>query len=176
MKLSSKVLVLNLDYNPITVCSVQRAFLLVFLEKADILRENQKNRLRTVNHSYPMPSVIKLKSYVSIPYKGVMLNRDNIFKRDRNACVYCGSKKDLTLDHVVPKARGGKTSWTNLVTACKRCNASKGDYTPEEAGLKLPYAPFKPSYIMFLKTFAGYDYQDWMPFLNGGDYTGLRAG
>ncbi|MGF1636794.1 MAG: HNH endonuclease [Cyclobacteriaceae bacterium] len=176
MNINSKVLVLNLDYNPITVCSVQRAFLLVFLEKAELIRENSKYSLHSINSTYAMPSVIKLKRYVSIPFKGVMLTRENIFKRDSMQCVYCGAKKELTLDHVVPKARGGRSTWTNLVTACKRCNAAKGDFTPEEAGLKLPYAPYKPSYIVFLRNFAGYHYDDWLPFLGGENLSDLKVG
>jgi len=161
-----KVLVLNLDYSPITVCTIQRAFLLVYLEKADLIMENQQLQLHTITKTFPMPAVIKLKRYIKIPYRGVMLSRDNIFKRDGYKCLYCESKKDLTIDHVIPKARGGKTVWNNLATACKHCNAKKGDFAPEEVGMKLPYLPFKPSYLMFLREFSGYDFEEWKPFLN----------
>ncbi len=160
-----KVLVLNMDFSPITICTVQRAFLLVFLNKADMVSKNQEMMLHTISTTYPMPSVIKLKRYINIPYRGVMLSRDNIFKRDGYKCLYCGSKKDLTLDHVLPKARGGKTTWNNLATACKPCNSKKGDYLPEETDMILPYQPFKPSYVMFLREFSGYDYNEWKPYL-----------
>ena len=160
-----KVLVLNMDFSPITICTVQRAFLLVFLNKAELISKNQSMDLHTVSATFPMPSVIKLKRYINIPYRGVMLSRDNIFKRDGYKCLYCGSKKDLTLDHVLPKARGGKTSWNNLATACKPCNSKKGDYLPEEMRMNLPYRPFKPSYVMFLREFSGYDYMEWKPYL-----------
>ena len=170
-----KVLVLNLDFSPITVCTVQRAFLLVYLHKADLISENSDYKLHTVTNTFPMPSVIKLKRYINVPYRGVMLSRDNIFKRDGYQCVYCGSNKDLTLDHVVPKSLGGKTSWKNLATACKRCNTSKGDYTPEKAEMKMSHYPFKPSCIMFLREFSGYDYEEWKPYLNVKEYPDAQA-
>lgn len=170
-----KVLVLNLDYSPLTVCTIQRAFLLVYLQKADLITKNSRFDLHTISRTFPMPSVIKLKRYINIPYRSVMLTRENVFKRDGHRCMYCGSNKDLTIDHVIPKARGGKTKWNNLVTACKKCNSSKGDFSPREAGLKLPYQPFKPSYIMFLRDFSGYDIEEWKPFLDIGDIPDARA-
>lgn len=95
-----------------------------------------------------------------------MLSRQNIFKRDAHKCLYCGSKKDLTLDHVLPKSRGGASNWTNLATACKKCNSIKGDRTPEEAEMPLIILPFKPSYIMFVRNFSGFTSADWIQYLN----------
>jgi 5-methylcytosine-specific restriction endonuclease McrA len=163
---NSRVLVLNQDYSAITVCSVQKAFLLVFLKKAELITAAQHAGLRTVSKEYPMPSVVRLINYVSIPYKGVMLTRQNVFKRDGHSCQYCGSEKDLTLDHLIPRSKGGKSSWNNLVTACKRCNARKGDFTPEQAGLQLRIKPFRPSYVMFIRDFSGGVSSDWEPFLS----------
>jgi 5-methylcytosine-specific restriction endonuclease McrA len=163
--MARKVLVLNADYSAISVCTVPKAFLLVYLNKAELLRNDDKVRLRTVSDSYPLPSVIKLNNYVKVPYKGVVLNRRNIFKRDGNKCTYCGSGRDLTLDHVLPKSRGGKTNWDNLVTACKRCNGRKGDFTPEEARMSMSKIPFKPSFITFLREFSGTTSEKWTPFL-----------
>ncbi len=160
-----KVLVLNSDYSALSICTVPKAFLLVYLEKADLIAESPTAQLHTINATYPMPSVIRLHKYVHVPYKGVMLNRQNVFRRDGNRCVYCGSHEDLTLDHLHPKSKGGKTNWDNLVTACRRCNSRKGDYTPEEAGLNLPRKPFKPSFIMFLRDFSGSLEESWVPFL-----------
>jgi 5-methylcytosine-specific restriction endonuclease McrA len=113
-----------------------------------------------------MPSVIKLKRYAHVPYKGVILSRENIFRRDSYECQYCGNGKELTLDHVIPKAKGGSTTWSNLVTACKHCNSKKGDFSPEEAGLELKMKPFRPSYVMFIRDFSGYAYDEWLPYLN----------
>jgi len=161
-----KALVLNLDYTPISVCNVQRAFLLVYLRKAELVKANSNHKLHTINDTYSMPAVIKLSRYVNVPYKGVVLSRDNVFKRDGFKCQYCGDKKELTLDHLIPKAKGGKTSWNNLVTACKTCNSKKGNYTLEEAGLQLTFRPFRPSYIMYLKDLSGNNYDEWKPFLN----------
>lgn len=112
-----------------------------------------------------MPAVIRLNKYVNVPYKGVSLTRQNIFRRDNFECQYCGSKKDLTLDHVEPRSKGGKSVWNNLVTACKRCNAKKGDFAPEKAGMALKSRPFKPSYILFLRDLSGMLCEEWKPFL-----------
>src|SRR5690606_31121244 len=132
----SRVLVLNQDYSPLMVCSVERAFVLVYLKKSELVKSANGHRLRSVSQSFPMPSVIRLNRYVNAPYKGVTLTRQNIFKRDNLECQYCGTRRALTIDHVFPKGRRGLDTWTNLGTACKKCNAKKGDYTPEEA--KMP--------------------------------------
>jgi 5-methylcytosine-specific restriction endonuclease McrA len=163
--MSRKVLVLNADYSALSICTVPKAFLLVYLDKAELVVDSPKGMLRTVDKTYPLPSVIRLNHYVSLPFKGVMLSRQNVFRRDGNKCIYCGSQDDLTLDHVLPKSRGGKTNWDNLVTACRRCNSRKGDQTPEEMGFSLPKKPYKPSFIMFLRDFAGSIEENWLPFL-----------
>jgi 5-methylcytosine-specific restriction endonuclease McrA len=162
----TRVLVLNQDFSPLMVCSVERAFILVFLNKSEMIRSANGYKLHSVSHSYPMPSVIRLNRYVNAPYKGVTLTRQNIFKRDNFECQYCGTKRDLTLDHVQPSSKGGKHSWTNLVTACKRCNARKGDYMPEQAGMELKRKPLKPSYAIFLKENAGFNQHEWDEFLD----------
>lgn len=161
-----KALVLNLDYSPITVCTVQRAFLLVYLRKAELVKANNTYFFHTVSDTFSMPSVIKLIKYVNVPYKGVGLNRENVFKRDGFKCQYCGTENELTLDHLVPKAKGGKTSWNNLITACKSCNSIKGNYSPKEVGLQLSYHPYRPSYIMYLKNLSGNRFEEWEPYLN----------
>ena len=161
----SRVLVLNYDFSPISVCSVQRAFLLVFLEKAEMLADARGIMLHSVSAAYPMPAVIRLRRYINIPYKGVLLTRQNVFKRDDYTCQYCGTHKDLTLDHVIPRSKRGKSSWSNLVTACKRCNARKGDFTPEAAGLRLRKKPVRPSYLDFLRHNSGLYQEEWGPYL-----------
>lgn len=160
------VLVLNQDYSPLTVCSVQRAFMLVFLEKADLVEEIKDQHLRSISRTFPFPSVVKIKKYVHIPYKGVVMSRHNIFKRDGGKCQYCGTNRDLTLDHVIPRSKGGKSTWTNLVTACKKCNSLKGDYSLEKAGLQLPRKPVKPSYLTFLRMNREIYREEWNTYLN----------
>ncbi|MCC5920876.1 MAG: HNH endonuclease [Cyclobacteriaceae bacterium] len=161
----NNVLVLNLDYSPISVCSVERAFLLIFLGKAEPLANYESQSLRSVSQKFNAPAVIKIRRYVNIPYKGVMLSRQNIFKRDNQTCQYCGSKKDLTLDHVIPRSKGGKSTWNNLVTACKKCNSLKGDMLLEESPVKLKTLPYKPGYGVFLQDFSGQSNKEWEPFL-----------
>jgi 5-methylcytosine-specific restriction endonuclease McrA len=160
-----KALVLNQDYSPISICSIQRAFVLVFMEKVDMVETFNGNKFHTINNAYPVPAVIRLQRYINIPYKSVELTRNNIFKRDNFECQYCESNKELTLDHLIPRSKGGKSTWKNLVTACKSCNSVKGDVSPEAVGFALKADPFKPSYIMFLRDFSGYRYEEWMPFL-----------
>lgn len=163
--MNNRVLVLNQDYSPLMVCSVERAFVLVFLNKSEMVRSANGHQLRSISLAYPMPSVIRLNRYVNAPYKGVNLTRQNVFKRDNFECQYCGTKKELTLDHVMPSSRGGKHAWTNLVTACKRCNAKKGDYTLEESGMYLFRKPYKPSYALFLRDINGMKQGEWDEFL-----------
>ena len=130
-----------------------------------MVSEVKERKLRSINHSFPFPSVIKIKYYINIPYKGVVMTRQNIFKRDSGKCQYCGTTKDLTIDHVIPRSRGGKSTWTNLVTACKKCNSKKSDFTLEKVGMKLQKAPIKPSYLSFLKMNLAKNREDWLPYL-----------
>lgn len=162
----NSVLVLNQDYSPLTVCSVQRAFTLMFLNKAELLSSLKDKKLRSVNNSFPFPSVIKINKYINIPYKGVLMSRHNIFKRDESQCQYCGSSRNLTIDHIIPRSKGGKSTWTNLVTACHSCNSKKGDSTLEKIGMKLLRKPIKPSYTSFLKTSHKAFISDWNRFLD----------
>jgi 5-methylcytosine-specific restriction endonuclease McrA len=160
-----KSLVLNQDFRPISVCSIQRAFVLVFMNKVEMVSSFNGTKFHTVDQEYHIPAVVRLHSYVSVPYRGVELSRQNIFKRDNYECQYCGSENDLSIDHVLPRSRGGGSNWKNLVTACKPCNARKGDYTPDEADMPLTQKPFKPSYIMFLRHFSGFEFEEWRPYL-----------
>ena len=160
-----QVLVLNQDYQALSICSVERAFILVYLRKAELVHHNANISLHTVSQSYLMPTISRLYNYVRVPYKKVSLTRTNVFRRDNSRCQYCGSHHFLTLDHVVPRSRGGKDTWENLTTACQACNTRKGDMSPEEAGLSLSRPPFRPSYIMYLRDFTGKIHEEWKPFL-----------
>lgn len=165
-RMEKKVLVLNLDHTPMAVVTVQKALVLTLLEKATSLANFDYLRIRTVDREFFYPAVIQLYEYKNVPYKGVMLNRVNLYKRDHMTCQYCGSKKNLTIDHVVPKSKGGKTNWNNLVTACHRCNTLKGNKTLEQVGLKLTRQPFKPSLDYFLAAYAERHAEEWLPFLH----------
>ncbi|NVJ85821.1 MAG: HNH endonuclease [Algoriphagus sp.] len=164
--MEKRVLVLNLDHSPVAVVSVQKAIVLTLLEKATVLTAYEFLQIRTIRQTFDYPAVIRLNQYKNIPYRGVLLNRNNLFRRDNGECQYCGSKRHLTVDHVLPRSKGGKTSWTNLVTACNRCNVNKGDKTPEEAGMPLKSNPFKPTLTYFLADYAERHASEWLPFLN----------
>ncbi|MEM6263033.1 MAG: HNH endonuclease [Bacteroidota bacterium] len=163
--MGAKVLVLNQNYQAIGVCAVERAFGLIFLQKAEMLSEVPGERLRTVNREFEFPSIIRLYRYISLPYKQVNLSRTNIFKRDNYSCLYCNSKENLTIDHVIPRSQGGRDTWENLATACQKCNSKKGNMTPEEAGMEMRHQPFRPSFVMFLGNFSGKVRDDWKPYL-----------
>lgn len=163
--MEKRVLVLNLDHTPVAVVPVQKAIVLVLMEKANCLSTYELLKIRTVSRSFEYPAVIRLVAYKSIPYKGVLLNRNNLFRRDNGECQYCGNKRHLTIDHVIPRSKGGKTNWTNLVTACHRCNVNKGDKSPEQAGLTLRKEPFRPSLSYFLAEYAERQAAEWLPFL-----------
>lgn len=158
-------MVLNLDHSPVAVVTVQKALVLTFLDKVSCLSFYESLVVRTVSREFRYPAVLRLNQYKTIPYKGVLLNRANLFRRDSNECQYCGSKKQLTIDHILPRSKGGKTNWTNLITACHRCNVAKGDKTPEQAGMVLKSQPFRPSLGFFLAEYAERHAEEWMPFL-----------
>lgn len=164
--MEKKVLVLNLDHSPIGIVSVQKGLVLTILDKATSLAHFEYLRIRTVSRDFLYPAVIRLYEYKTIPHKGVMLNRNNLFKRDGNSCQYCGSGKNLTIDHVIPRSKGGKTEWKNLVTACHRCNTYKGDKTPEQVNMRLSQQPFRPTLPFFLAEYAERHAEEWLPFIN----------
>ncbi len=164
--MEKRVLVLNLDHSPVSVVNVQKAIVLCLMNKANCLSNYELLKIRTVTQSFDYPAVIRLNQYKNIPYKGVMLTRNNLFRRDKGECLYCGSTKQLTVDHVVPRSKGGKSNWTNLATACHRCNVKKGDKLPDQVGMKLSKEPFKPSLSYFIVDYAEKNAEEWIPFLS----------
>lgn len=163
--MNGHVLVLNQDYSALTVCSVQRAIVLMHLQKVHLVEAIDGKAVRSPSTRMPYPSIVRLKAYARIPYKKVMLSRKNVLKRDHHTCQYCGSRDRLTIDHILPKSRGGRDTWENLVAACVTCNNRKGDMTPEEAGMELNRTPFRPSYVMFIRDFVGNLDDTWKPYL-----------
>lgn len=141
---ASAVLVLNQNYEPLNVCNVRRALVLLLRGKAEVV-EASDEELHSSRMSIRLPSVIRMVYYVRRPRPRVRLSRREIFERDGWSCVYCGmAGRDLTLDHVVPRHRGGEHSWANLVSACKSCNHRKAGLTPEEAHMPLRREPNEP--------------------------------
>jgi CRISPR/Cas system Type II protein with McrA/HNH and RuvC-like nuclease domain len=140
------VLVLNFDYTPLNVTSVRRGFVLVDKGKAEIVKADE-NPIQTGYRTFVRPVIIRLLNYIRHFSRGLRPNRNRIYKRDGYECVYCGSHKNLTLDHVVPKSKGGTNDWTNLVTSCIKCNLKKADKTPEEARMTMKHKPHIPTLI-----------------------------
>ena len=147
MSLSRSVLVLNASYEAVRVCSARRAFVLVF-KGAAVVEEVSQYKVHTDKIDIPIPDVIRLVRYRRVPRSSRAVSRKGILLRDQMTCQYCGSVLpvgDLTLDHVVPRSRGGHSTWENLVACCFPCNNKKGDRTPVEAGMTLLKRPVQIS-------------------------------
>ncbi|MDF1521493.1 MAG: HNH endonuclease [Trueperaceae bacterium] len=145
---AARVLILNASYEPLHVCSVKRAITLLMHDLAERVQDGDRV-LRSPSAVVPVPSVIRLRRYVRRPHRQrVAFNRKNVFRRDDHTCQYCGVRShDLTLDHVQPRSRGGPTTWENVVACCRRCNATKRDRTPVEAGMALRRRPSAPAFL-----------------------------
>ena len=138
------VLVLNNNYEPLNVCGMRRAVGMLVGGKAEVV-ENGRGELHSANQVLPFPSVIRLAYLIRRPRPRVRLTRREIFRRDNYTCQYCGQKTgSLTMDHVVPRHRGGEHTWENLVSACPTCNRRKGGRTPQEAHMALLHTPSEP--------------------------------
>jgi 5-methylcytosine-specific restriction endonuclease McrA len=164
----SPVLVLNQNYEPLNVCNIRRAFVLLGDGKAEML-EGGNGFLRSSSAIFPRPSVIRLVYMIRRPRPQMRLTRREVFQRDHFTCMYCGIQgRDLTLDHVIPRYRGGRHTWENLVSACKRCNHRKAGRTPQEARMHLLQEPFHPRSSAYYPFFAYLDVQDgWRKFIPG---------
>jgi len=144
---AKNVLVLNSTFVPINIASWRRAIKLIFNGKAVTVEKNG----HLINGKFDLPLIIKLNKYVPLPYSRIVLSRKNIYLRDNHTCQYCGKVGgNMTIDHVVPKSRGGGDGWDNLVTCCPRCNSKKGDQTIEAAGMFLKRSPYKPPSGLYL--------------------------
>lgn len=145
-----QVLVLNTTYEPLNVCSLRRALILLIKEKAEIL-ESAGIKIHSERLTLPMPAVIRLVSHVRVP-PGLRrrVSRRAVLARDGFRCQYCGSTRQLTLDHVIPVSRGGTSTWDNVVTSCSTCNVKKGASLPSEIGMAPRQRPRPPSLIELL--------------------------
>lgn len=145
--MAEQVLVLNETQVPINITSWRRAMTMLYKGRAAGVAYNGK----MINGALRLPEIIRLVHYVPLPYTKVVLSRKNIYLRDNHACQYCGKAGcTLTIDHVIPKSRGGEDEWENMVACCARCNNRKGDRLPEEAGMKLIGTPYRPSSTLYL--------------------------
>ena len=143
-------LVLNADfrplsYFPLSLWSWQDAIKAVFLERVNILEEYDRT-VRSPSFEMRLPSVVSLKTYIR-PARNPAFTRFNVFLRDRFECQYCGADEDLTFDHVIPRSRGGRTTWDNVVAACAPCNLLKGGRLPNQSGMVPRQRPHRPSVI-----------------------------
>ena len=166
--LGSTVLLLNQNYEPLNICSVRRAVSLLGRGKASLL-ENGRGELRTPSQVFPIPSVIRLEYLVRRPFLRQRLSRREVFLRDGYTCQYCGKGAPaLTLDHVMPRSRGGVHSWENMVTACMACNHRKAGRTPKEAQMRLlkePRAPRANPYVLFHQRQTRDEWRKFVPWL-----------
>ncbi len=163
--LNRQVLVLNQNYEPLQICNVKRAIVMLYLQKAEVV-ESDGVCVHTVNEAYPLPTVVRVKRYISYRGYDIVLSRKNILRRDEFRCQYCGKHdSQLTIDHVIPKRHGGKDTWENLVTACVQCNNVKGDRTPDQAKMPLVKRPKKPHYVQFLQQQIDDPIQTWKPYI-----------
>lgn len=164
-----RTLVLNSGYEPMQLISWQRALCLVLSSKAEIVAQYGEV-VRSVRASFPLPSVVRLVRYVRFikRYGIVKCNRRNVFLRDRYQCQYCGvrcNQMTVTLDHIIPRSRGGQASWENLVTSCSICNRKKGDRTLDDCGMRLRSVPRRPSWSDLIE-YSNMDVESaWLPYL-----------
>jgi 5-methylcytosine-specific restriction endonuclease McrA len=172
--MSTNVLVLNSDYEPLNICNLHRAIKLIYKDKADILHycgeeaEDVEFVFDGSDNDYAIPTVIRLKFQIKRPRAVARCSRRGIYIRDNYQCQYCGSTSDLTLDHVVPKRLGGKETWENLVTCCKKCNGKKSDKPLDKSGLSLRKQPRAPKYnssLGFSKYLYGAHHSVWNYYL-----------
>ena len=187
--LDRHVLVLNRLWQAVNVCTVERALTLLFMDHAQVVdasdgsfttysfrewcdfrAQEPDDTIHTISIKIRIPRIIVLLFFDHLPVKEVKFTRQNVFERDRNTCQYCGKKfdrKDLNIDHVVPRQHGGLTTWTNVVCSCIPCNGRKANRTPEQANMHLVRKPKKPRWRPFLEIqFARSHDHSWRHFLD----------
>ena len=165
--MSTTTLLLNASYEPLAIVPLKRAVVLVLRERAEVVAERDGRTVQTAaGEVLPWPAVIRLKRYVKLPYRHSRppsVSKAGVLRRDRHTCGYCGAAA-TTIDHVLPRARGGKTTWDNCVAACARCNRRKGSKTLAEIGWTLRADPRRPAPERIVIVIAAQD-ASWEPYL-----------
>ena len=161
-----QVLVLNSTYEPVNVCSTHRAIVLLLKGKAESV-ENSAGVLRSERSTFVIPLVIRLRYYVRLPRaEGRRLSRRAVLARDGYRCQYCGSTRHLTIDHIIPRSRGGSTCWENVITSCAPCNVRKGACLPSEVGMSVSRKPRPPLPGDFVLASQRSVPDAWLPYLD----------
>lgn len=164
--MSEKVLVLNATYEPLNICTARRALVLLFKNKAEALEVSGRS-FHSAERVFPLPTVIRLSYFVRAPRRGARsVSRRAVLARDDHRCQYCGSGTHLTIDHIVPKSRGGQDTWENIVTSCAPCNSRKGDRLPLEVGMRLSRNPRPPDPLDFIRMAVGEVHGTWRQYLD----------
>ncbi len=162
---SHRTLILNSTFQPLSIANAKRSIALLLNKKINVIKES-KIQIRSENKILYIPKVALLTYYVKAPYaRRVALNRSNIFIRDFNTCQYCGKKAE-SIDHIIPKSKGGKHEWSNVVACCKKCNLIKADKLLNQTILKLNNFPVKPEGNFWIKTIIGSNPEpEWKEYL-----------
>ena len=160
----SRALVLNASYEPLCVVTSRRAVILMLSDKAELVHDSGR-RLHSERLTVPVPSVVRLRTFVAVPFhRRVAVSRRAVMARDGHRCQYCGARAD-SIDHVVPRSRGGADTWDNVVAACRPCNVRKRDHDVHEAGMRLRQHPRTPTGAAWLIVSAGSVPDAWSPYL-----------
>lgn len=158
-------LVLNATYEPLSIVPARRAVCLVIDDKADLVEHDDDHEFRSVSMSLPLPLVVRLRYVVKVPHhRRASLSRRAVFARDGHRCQYCGDPAD-SIDHVVPRSRGGLHVWDNVTAACRSCNLRKRDRTPDEAGMPLRSTPRTPREMTWVSLAVPRVPEAWKPYL-----------
>ncbi len=160
------MLVLNASYEPINVCTVRRAVVLLLKEKAEVVERSERT-LHSATSSMTRPAVIRLVTYVKVPRDTHRrkITRRAVFARDDWTCQYCGSRGNLTVDHVIPRSKGGPSTWDNIVASCAPCNRRKGDALPRQAGMIPRHTPRVPGPNVFIQVASPTIPSAWQQYL-----------
>lgn len=164
--LNSRVLLLNQNYEPLTLCRARRALVLLYMNKAEMVEPYDSIYAHAQNIQIQIPSVLRLNYYVKVVRREIPMTKRNILRRDNNQCQYCGKTSgSMTTDHVLPRVLGGSDSWENLVCACVECNTKKGNAPLNKSGMKLLKKPKKPHFFTFILSSLGNIPQPWRQYL-----------